>query len=74
MKKSLTVIGVVLILLGVAAIIHPGLPMPSHKTEVQIVGRKIDVETQRIVEIPVIWSALVIVAGAGLVLLGMRKT
>lgn len=73
MKKPRTLIGILFILAGLAALIHPRLKMPAHKTEVQVIGQKLVIETQRIVTIPAIVSALVIVAGAGLVLLSIRK-
>lgn len=73
MKKPLmTLFGAILVLLGLAALIHPRVKMAAHKTEVEVLGQKLEVETQRIVEIPPIVSGLVIVAGAGLVLLASR--
>lgn len=73
MKKPLTLLGAMLILLGLVALIHPRLKMPAHKTEVEVMGQKLYIETQRIITIPPILSGLIIVAGAGLVLLGARK-
>lgn len=73
MKKPLTLFGALLILLGLAALVHPRLKMPAHKTEVEVIGQKLEIETQRIITIPGIVSGLVIVAGAGLILLDTRK-
>ncbi len=47
--------------------------MPAQKTEVQVGGQKLLIETRRIVTIPPILSGLVMVAGIGLMLLGPRK-
>ena len=73
MKRVPTLFGVLLILFGLAALIHPRLKMPARKTEVEVIGQKLEIETQRIIEIPGIVSGLVIVAGAGLILLDTRQ-
>jgi len=73
MKSPITLVGAVLVLLGLAALIHPEVKMPAHKTDVETFGHKFEIETQRIVQIPGILSAAVMIAGAGLVLLGTRK-
>jgi len=73
MKGLLALIGLLLIAAGIAALIHPRLKMPARKTEVEVIGQKLEIETQRIVTIPGFVSGLVIVAGAGLILLDTRK-
>ena len=73
MKGLLALVGLLLIAAGIAALIHPRLKMPARKTEVEVIGQKLEIETQRIVTIPGIVSGLVIVAGAGLILLDTRK-
>jgi len=73
MKGLLALIGLLLIAAGIAALIHPRLKMPARKTEVEVIGQKLEIETQRIVTIPGIVSGLVIVAGAGVILLDTRK-
>jgi len=47
--------------------------MPARKTEVEVVGQRLLIETRRIVTIPPILSGLLIVAGIGLMVLGPRK-
>jgi len=73
MKGLLALVGLLLIAAGIAALIHPRLKMPARKTEVEVIGQKLEIETQRIITIPGIVSGLVIVAGAGLILLDTRK-
>jgi len=73
MKGLLALVGLLLIAAGIAALIHPRLKMPARKTEVEVIGQKLEIETQRIVTIPGMVSGLVIVAGAGLILLDTRK-
>jgi len=72
MKRARTLAGAVLILLGLLALIHPRVEMPARKTEVQVVGQKLLIETRRIVTIPSVLSGLLIVAGMGLMLLGRK--
>jgi hypothetical protein len=73
MKRARRLVGAVFILLGLVSLIHPRVEMPARKTEVQVLGQRLLVETRRIVTIPSILSGLLIVAGMGLMLLGPRK-
>jgi hypothetical protein len=73
MKKPTMVFGVVLVLLGLAGLAHPRLDMPAHRTEVQVLGQRLLVETRRIVTIPTLLSGLFIATGAGLVVLGLFR-
>jgi hypothetical protein len=72
MKTTTIVLGAVLILLGLAALIHPRVDMPAKRTEVQVLGQKLLVETRRVVTIPPILSGLLIAAGLGLIIFGPR--
>jgi hypothetical protein len=74
MKKLLVVAGVVLILLGVAALVQPELKMPAQKREVDVAGQKLIINTQRIITVPAILSGLVIVCGLGLAFVGTHRT
>jgi len=73
MNRATTLVGAVFILLGLAALIHPRVEMPARKTEVQVVGQRLLIETRRIVTIPPILSGFLVIAGLGLILLGPRK-
>jgi uncharacterized membrane protein YdcZ (DUF606 family) len=68
------VLGVLLIGCGIAALIHPNLSMPSKKQEVVIDSQKAIVETTRIVELPRVFSVLLLIAGGSLIFLSTRKT
>jgi hypothetical protein len=68
------VLGVLLIGCGIAALIHPNLSMPSKKRELQISGEKVIMETTRIVELPKVFSVLLLLAGGSLIFLSTRKT
>ena len=67
-------LGVLLIGCGIAALLHPNLSMPSKKQEVVIGSQKAIVETTRIVELPKVFSALLLIAGGSLIFLSTRKT
>jgi hypothetical protein len=68
------VLGVLLIGCGIAALIHPNLSMPSKKQEVVIDSQKAIVETTRIVELPKVFSVLLLIAGGSLIFLSTRKS
>lgn len=72
-KRPLTLVGVLLMLLGSVALVHPRVKMPPRKTEVQVIGQKLEIETQRIITIPAIVGGLIFIAGAGLILLDTLK-
>jgi hypothetical protein len=65
--------GVVIILLGIYAMVRPNLLMPAKRETLEIAGQKVMMETRRVVQVPRPLSGLVIVSGAGLILLAMPK-
>jgi hypothetical protein len=67
------IVGVVVIALGIAALIHPRVVMPSSHREVEIGNRKVIMETRRIVDVPPIFGGLIILCGAGMVFLGAQR-
>jgi hypothetical protein len=69
----LTIVGVLVIGLGIAALIHPRVMMPGSHREVDIGNKKVIMETRRIVEIPPILGGLIIICGAGIIFLGAQK-
>lgn len=73
MKKFLVTLGVVLILVGAATLIQPEVKMPANQREVDVAGQKLIINTRRIVTVPAVLSGLVIVAGAGLIFVGVLK-
>jgi hypothetical protein len=68
------VIGAIFIIVGIIALIHPRIVMPARKDEVEVSGQKLLIETQRIVDVPWYLSGLMVVAGAGFILLGPRES
>jgi uncharacterized membrane protein HdeD (DUF308 family) len=60
----IAIVGILLIVAGVAALIHPQLSMPAHKEEIPVAGGKAIIETRRIVTFPKTFCALLVFAGA----------
>jgi hypothetical protein len=67
--NSLALVGILLVALGIAGLVHPNVVMPGKKQELQIAGTKVIMETRRVIAIPVILGILVIVAGSAAVVL-----
>ncbi len=65
--------GVLLLALGIGGLVHPNLSIHSKKDEVQIGSTKTIIETQQIVQIPEIFSGVLILFGGVLVFLGARQ-
>ena len=71
--KLFATAGAIVILLGVAGLVHPNIKMPAKTEELQIQGQKVVLRTQRIVTLPRPLSGLVILGGVGIVLLLFSK-
>ncbi len=67
------VMGVLLIALGIAALVHPNLNMPSKKKEMEISGERTIIETTRIIQLPKAFGILLLVAGGSFIFLSTRK-
>jgi hypothetical protein len=67
-------LGLLMIALGVAALVHPTVKTREKEREIEVGAQKVIIETTRVVTIPPILSGFVILAGAGLTYLSMRKS
>ena len=75
MKLNLMAIfGILLVVLGLAALAHREFKMPAEHKEVQVGPVTVPVETRRIVNVPPFVGGLIILCGAGLVFFGARKS
>jgi hypothetical protein len=70
----LVIFGVLLAVLGLAGLLHPDIEMPAKREELQIGGLQVPVETRRIVTVPPVVGGSIIVCGAGLLFLSVRKS
>jgi hypothetical protein len=74
MKITLHVaFGVLFLVLGVVALIHPNFALRGKKDEVMIADQKVLIETRRIISIPRLASGIEVVLGIGLIFFGSRK-
>jgi uncharacterized membrane protein len=72
MRRALMIIGVVLILLGIAAVLHPTYTYHQQQQVAKIGSFQATLDEEKIAQIPVAATASVLVAGLALVLIGAR--
>ena len=72
MRKGLVILGVVLLLLGLGALLHPNITYNKHDEVMKVGPIQATVEKQESVEVPVGVAALLLIAGIGLVVLGSQ--
>jgi hypothetical protein len=73
-SNMFTITGILLVVAGLVALVHPEIKMPAKREELKIGGMKVPVETRRIVAVPAVLGGLIIVCGGGLAFLGGRKS
>jgi len=72
MRRALMIIGVVLIVLGIAAVLHPTYTYHRQEQVAKIGSFQATLDEEKIAQIPVAATAAVLVAGLALVLIGAR--
>jgi hypothetical protein len=65
--------GVLLILVGIAALIHSHFSYQVERHSAQIAGSKVLFETRRVVHFPLWFSIPILIIGAALVIIGLQK-
>lgn len=70
--KPIALVGIVLIVLGVAALVYQGFTYTSRETVVDIGPIKATADRQKTVPIPPIAGVVAVVAGVALVVAGKR--
>jgi uncharacterized membrane protein YidH (DUF202 family) len=71
--KPISIIGVLLIVAGVAALVLGEVSFTKRETVVQIGDAKLDAETRNTYPIPAVAGIAAVVAGVVLVVVGYRK-
>jgi len=71
--KPITIVGIVLILGGVAALVFGGITYSKNETVLDVGGLQLEAKTKESVPIPQIAAILAAIAGVGLVLVGARS-
>jgi hypothetical protein len=67
------VLGVILVLLGVAALVHPQISYRTDERDIQVGTMKARMETRRILHIPGVVAGMVILSGVAIAVLGFKK-
>lgn len=71
--KPITIVGIILILGGVAALVFGGITYSKNETVLDIGGLQLEAKTKESLPIPQIAAILAAIAGIGLVLVGARS-
>jgi len=72
MKRALIAVGVILMLLGIAAVLHPSYTYHQTQQVAKIGNFQATVEQEKTQQIPPLATVALLVAGFGLALLGAR--
>jgi uncharacterized membrane protein len=72
-KRTLVIVGVVLILLGIAAVLHPTYTYHQQQQVAKIGAFQATVDEEKTAQIPVAATAALLVAGLALVLIGSKS-
>jgi hypothetical protein len=72
--KPLTVVGIVLIALGVVALVYQGFTYTTKEKVLELGPLKAEVEREKTVPVPPILGILAIAGGVVLVILGARRS
>lgn len=71
--KAATIIGIILILLGVLALIYQGVTYTTEETLFDLGPVEVEAEERRRIPLPPILGALSLIGGIALVIAGRRK-
>ena len=71
--KAITIVGIVLIVLGVIALVHPAIPYNTQRDVIRVGPMQTSVETQENIQVPAAVSVVVIAGGVALLVLGLKK-
>jgi hypothetical protein len=72
MKRFVTILGVILLILGVTGLVHPNFSYHKQEEVAKIGSFKATINEEKVVEVPAPVSIVMLVAGIGLILLGPR--
>jgi len=72
LKRALMIVGVVLMLLGIAAVLHPTYSYHQQEQVAKVGPFQATVDEQKIAQIPIAATVAALVAGLALVLIGAR--
>ena len=73
MKRAPMIVGIVLILLGIVAVLHPTYTYHQQQQVAKIGSFQATVDEEKTAQIPVVATAAFLVVGLALVLIGARS-
>jgi uncharacterized membrane protein len=73
MKRAPMIVGIVLILLGIVAVLHPTYTYHQQQQVAKIGSFQATVDEEKTAQIPVVATAALLVVGLALVLIGSRS-
>ena len=71
--RAAAILGALVILAGVAALVHPQLSYPIEKHYSMVAGSKVLFETRRVLHFPLWFSIPILTIGVALVIIGFQK-
>lgn len=71
--KIFALVGSLLVIAGVAALIHPRVLLPAQTEEKPAGNSKLIIETRRILRVPMPYAVVVVIAGCGLLFLSTQN-
>jgi hypothetical protein len=71
--RSGTILGVLLILIGVAALVHPQLSYRVEHHSAQVAGSEVLFETRRVIRFPLWFSIPILTIGACFIVIGFYQ-
>lgn len=71
--RTATIIGIVLVVLGVVALIYQGISYTSEQTVLELGPVDVQAEERRTIPLPPILGALSLIGGVALIVAGSRK-
>ena len=73
MKSFITMLGILLIVVGVAGLAYQGITYTQREQVLQLGDLKVTADTQKTIYFPPVFGGLVLVAGIILVVIGKRS-
>jgi uncharacterized membrane protein len=73
MKSMVSIIGLVLVILGIIILAYQGISYTKHETVAQIGNLQVTADTQKTVYFPPIIGGVALIAGIVLVIVGQKR-
>jgi hypothetical protein len=72
MKRFAAILGVIFFVLGIVALVHPNFDYHKHEEIAKIGPVTATVDKPETVKVPAVVAAVLLIAGAGLIVLGFK--